>query len=88
MKSNHLIVLLLISFLITPIIALMSSVINYHVFCVLVFLGIYPGTILYFYIKEDIRKNKEKYTEFMKWYNTVLDDITKISKEIKTAKNI
>lgn len=75
------------AFLISPIIALMSSVINYHMFLTLVFLSIYPGTILYFYIKEDIRKNKEKYTDFMKWYNDVLDDIIKISKEIEETES-
>jgi len=65
----------------------MTSIINYRLFFVLVFLSIYPGTILYFYIKQDIRKNNKKYTEFMNWYNNILDDITKITKEIEETGN-
>ena len=75
------------AFLISPIIVFMTSIINYRMFFILVFLSIYPGTILYFYIKEDIRKNNEKYTEFMDWYNSILDDITKITKEIEETEN-
>lgn len=75
------------AFLISPIIVFMTSIINYRMFFVLVFLSIYPGTILYFYIKQDIHKNNEKYTEFMNWYNNILDDITKITKEIEETEN-
>ena len=75
------------AFLISPIIVFMTSIINYRMFFILIFLSIYPGTILYFYIKEDIRKNNEKYTEFMDWYNSILDDITKITKEIEETEN-
>ena len=75
------------AFLIAPIISLLSSVINLSVFFILVLTSIYPGTILYFYIKKDIRKNKEKYTEFMNWYNSILSDITKIIKEIEETEN-
>ena len=75
------------SFLIMPFLAFMTSIINVRAFIILFFLSIYPGTILYFFVKDEVQKNQTRYDEFMKSHDATLNKIKELRKEITETEN-
>ena len=79
----------ILSFIISPFLAFVSIFYEYDLFLIiyLFFLSIYPGTILYLQIKEDILKTKSKYDEFISFYKSHNENILKITKDIKETED-
>jgi len=75
------------SFLIMPFMALITSLVNFKIFTLLFFLSIYPGTILYFYVKDEIQKNKDKYEKITDKFDITLKKINELMKEIDETEN-
>lgn len=75
------------SFLIAPILSLFSSIIDYNVFLMLIFLSIYPGTILFLFIKNDVNNNNIKLNELVEWKKNIINDLNKIQNEINETDN-
>ena len=75
------------SFLIAPILSLFSSIIDYNVFLMLIFLSIYPGTILFLFIKNDVNNNNIKLNELIEWKKNIIKDLNKIQNEINETDN-
>jgi peptidoglycan hydrolase CwlO-like protein len=72
----------ILSFIIMPMFAFMTSIINVRFFCVLFFLSVYPGTVLYYYIKSEVQKNSSEYEQLLNGYSAINNDAKKLKKEI------
>tara|TARA_R110002074_G_scaffold194229_1_gene360292 strand:- start:941 stop:1192 length:252 start_codon:yes stop_codon:yes gene_type:complete len=70
-----------------PFMALITSLVNFKIFTLLFFLSIYPGTILYFYVKDEIQKNKDKYEKITDKFDITLKKINELMKEIDETEN-
>ena len=75
------------SFLVMPFLAFITSIINVRIFIVLFFLSIYPGTILYFFVKDEVQTNQTRYDEFIKSHNSTINKIKELRKEINETEN-
>ena len=72
----------ILSFLIMPIFAFMTSIVNVKFFFVLLFLSIYPGTVLYYYIKTEVDRNSSEFEQLLKSYSSIENEITELNNEI------
>ena len=65
-----------------PIFAFMTSIVNVKFFFVLLFLSIYPGTVLYYYIKTEVDRNSSEFEQLLKSYSSIENEITELNNEI------
>lgn len=73
----------ILSFLIMPFLVFVSSVINIKLFLTCFFLSIYPGTVLYYYMKNEINNNNKEYEKLYNSYSSIITEINEIKKDIE-----